>query len=387
VQLDADGRIYLLLLPIAEDETPHYMREVLEKLVVPLAIKRRDKLVQQIEAVKGAIIADGDEDAAAPAQVSKRPRIIITFDGEREHLDASMDLLVDYPPADFKDQGIEIVKFAAACSKIQQPNDVSPAFMVLKQSAKLGVQAPAPKYLTQLLDKVLAPLEGSSKNTYMEFLQHITTHVSKAFTAGNISKGWAISGNYPLDHNVIMRRCTTWKQLSEKQAKAIESALPELVEQAAHLGELDDEAMQAAVGSAIDLEAWLREKSGIDRKKGKDLKDMVTNRRRVIWLNHEGVTERRMQRLVDEAEREEQKRREKEEREAKRAQEAREREERKIAKEQRRVARELENAERLKKRKIREEQREAKRRKQEGRAEERRKRQKLPARYAKDYTA
>lgn len=387
MQLDVDGRIYLLLLPIAEDETPHYMREALEKLVVPLAIKRRDKLMQQIEAVQGPINANGEGDAASPAGVSKRPRIIITFDGEREHLDASMDLLVDNPPAEFKDQDIEIVKFAAACSKIQQPNDVSPAFMVLKQSAKLGVEAPAPKYLTQLLDKVLAPLEGSSKSTYMEFLQHIAVHVSKAFTASNIAKGWAISGNYPLDYSVIMHRCTTWKLLNEQQAKAIEAALPELVEQAAHLGELDDEAMQAAVGSAIDLEAWVRDKSGIDRKKGKDLKDMVTNRRRVIWLNHEGFTKRRMQRLVEDAEREEQKRREKEEREAKRAQDAREKAERKIAREQKRAARELEKTEKLKKRKIREEKREAKRRKQEARAEERGKRQKLPARYAKDYTA
>jgi hypothetical protein len=52
------------------------------------------------------------------------PRIILPLNGGETHLNATMKRIIDSGLA--KAHGIEIVKFEASTSKIQQPPDVAP---------------------------------------------------------------------------------------------------------------------------------------------------------------------------------------------------------------------------------------------------------------------
>ena len=111
-------------------------------------------------------------------------------------------------------------------------------------------------------------------------------YLSSAFTLRHVQEGWKRAGLYPFDPASIMRRCTTWAELTAFQGRAILNAIPQLTETARQRGEITDDDMQDAVGTSINFNEWLDQK--MDRKPGSRmaLSEQVLNRRRVIWLNH-----------------------------------------------------------------------------------------------------
>ena len=83
-----------------------------------------------------------------------------------------------------------------------------------------------------------------------------------------------------------------------RQASAIMESYPALMKHAFLKGEVDDELMQRLVDGHFNYEDWMVAQGVKAKVGGMALKDHSLNRRRCIWLNHEGTAKRR-QAVVD----------------------------------------------------------------------------------------
>lgn len=258
------------------------MRHIIHNVVVPCAVRRRQKLV-----------AFEEEETGVAADPTKQRRIILSFDGENDYLKASLDLLVDNAPPEWQGAGIELLKWAASASKYQQPCDVSSSYMVLKQS-EMTLQDLTPARYTSRAEALLVEhLTPASARTYTRFLSRLQDLLSKSFTSVHIKMGWQRAGVWPKNDEKILCRCTTFKYLQNEQAAAVMAAIPQLTALAMLSGEISDESMQLAVGNVLDFDEWVSSWSVSYVKPKTQLEKQAINRRRVIWLNHEGVTNAR----------------------------------------------------------------------------------------------
>lgn len=304
--------MYLLLNPGKGNEKQDYMREAIEKIIVPCALARREK-----------IIARDEGDTGILADPTKQKRIIFTFDGEHAHLQANLDLLVDNVPPAWEGQGIELLKWAASASKYQQPSDVATCYMTLKKLAQSEMGLTQAHYTDRIKRKLETHLELASARTYTEFLSRLPDLLSKSFTSPSIKNGWSRAGVWPINKEIIMQRCTTWKHLKNEQAEAILGAIPKLVDDTMQTGEVSDAAMHEAVGGALDFEEWMQTQHHSYKSPTTPLAELTLNRRRVVWVNHKGVTEARKaaveKRRQEEAQRKAEAEEKQKERETKRA--------------------------------------------------------------------
>lgn len=267
------------------------MMTAIRDILVPVAKARRDRIMKETKAraEEAARLAPG----AAAAAEAKRPRIILTFDGEAAHLNAALDIFVDHVLPAVKDEGFELMKFAASASKTQQPCDVSPSFTVLKYLFLVKKHGPTTAaYTDHVLSVLLAKMDSASKRSYGGFLGHLPSYLSAAFTHTNVAMGWAIAGLHPFNATLIMKRSTSWKFLPEHAAGRILASIPKLAEVAYKHGEVTDLELQATVGDAFNFDEWVAAEMHV-AVKDRSVDKKVLNQRRVIWLNHEGVTSKR----------------------------------------------------------------------------------------------
>jgi hypothetical protein len=282
MQLDQGKNLFLFLVPGKDQPQADYMWTAIREVIVPSAMRVRDQIV--IRDARRASSTSGD----APLK-----RIVLTFDGEHEHLTATLDLLVDKVPEEWKGLGVELLKYAASASKHQQPCDVSCCYSVLKQAEKLLEELSPPAYHDEVESLLEVNLSGASARTYTRFLSRLPDLLSKAFTSVNIKKGWKRAGIYPLDAVAIMQRCTTWHLLNSCQADAILASIETLTEGAKLSGEVSDASMQAAVGNAIDFEVWMHRQCECYKSPKTPIQDQALNRHRVCWINHQSITDMR----------------------------------------------------------------------------------------------
>lgn len=258
------------------------MWTAIRDVIVPSAMRVRDRLVIQ-DARRALSVSE-----SAPQK-----RIVLTFDGEHDHLTATLDLLVDNIPEEWKGLGVELLKYAASASKHQQPCDVSCCYSVLKQAEKLLEELSPPAYHDEVESLLEERLSGPSARTYTRFLSRLPDLLSKAFTSVYIKQGWKRAGIYPLNTAAIMQRCTTWHLLNSWQADAILASIETLTEGAKLSGEVDDASMQAAVGDAIDLEVWMHQQYEGYKTPKTPIEAQALNRHRVCWINHQSITDMR----------------------------------------------------------------------------------------------
>ncbi len=121
-------------------------------------------------------------------------------------------------------------------------------------------------------------MDASSLKTYVLFLSNLPDMLSKAFNKDAIKKGWSTAGFVPFDVMAILRRCTTWSQLSREQADAIIGSFPELLKHAMKKAEVDDDIMQRLVGDVINFDEWVAMHSGTPTKRGIPLELQALNR-------------------------------------------------------------------------------------------------------------
>ncbi len=97
---------------------------------------------------------------------------------------------------------IVVLKLPAACSKIQQPNDVMKGFQILHaylSSAKfkaLDIMIWKPeKNIVDVIDHMKNNgMDASSLESFQKFFNVIESVVSSAYTKPNIQSGWALTG-------------------------------------------------------------------------------------------------------------------------------------------------------------------------------------------------
>ena len=220
-----------------------------------------------------------------------KERILLSCDGEDGHLRACLDVLFVNCPSELKDQLFELMKFAAAASKTQQPADVASCYRILKQALRNATGPHAIKalpHLIPLLMEALKEQDEASRTAYVPLLARLPAIISKAFTVHNVRVGWAETGFYPPNPEKVMQRCT-WDLMTVGQKKAILDAVPALAQQVMENGELEDANIQAAVGAEINFEKWLERHAKKKIKTGMALQDMVLNRRRAVWVSHPRV--------------------------------------------------------------------------------------------------
>ena len=288
LQLDKDEALVLFKIPTQNAPATDIMAKAIRDVIAPAAIAERKRVVQ-----RNNDFAKECKGSDAPQLAEEDIRIIWSFDGELKFLDAMLDAIVDNVPEALQQMGFEILKFAAAASKTQQPLDVSTSFRALEQFVKALRSIGSAHYTDALSSHILKGMDASSLKTYVLFLSNLPDMLSKAFNKDAIKKGWSTAGFVPFDVLAILRRCTTWSQLSREQADAIIGSFPELLKHAMKKGEVDDDIMQRLVGDVINFDEWVAMHSGTPTKRGIPLELQALNRHRAVWLNHEATTKRR----------------------------------------------------------------------------------------------
>lgn len=288
--------IWLYVVP---NEMPlkEQMEVIVTHVLLPTVLSGRiEYMTAQVQRID--LSGSGAQSTALPQSPPAKPRIIITLDGEETHLQAMFTCVIDNGVA--KAEGIEVIKFAASASKIQQPCDVSPCYRALKQEKKLPQSTTTAVY-TPMLSACLAGIPPASQRTFITYLSHLPSMLSKCFHERNVKKGWEVSGLWPFNQEQILSQCRSWKLLSAKSARIIRAALPALTEYAFLHGEVDDDAMDAVLAGCVELRTIMQAVNGTQaesaekprKSKKMALRDQVINRRRVVWLNHSDVLERR----------------------------------------------------------------------------------------------
>ena len=144
--------------------------------------------------------------------------------------------------------------------------------------------------LKKQVDKALDFLQSdsSSRRTLSDFLYNLPRLLANAFTMQHISSGWAVAGLHPFNAEHILSRCTSWTSLTIAQHDALRKSVPALQEHAKAHGEVSDAVMQAQVAQYIDLDLFMEEQTGENKKAGgKPLEQMVLNRRRAVLVSHQ----------------------------------------------------------------------------------------------------
>jgi len=244
-------------------------------------------------------MADSPQSPQAAATTEPQAKCVFTIDGEHEQLQAFMDLFMEefdgIPDADL----FELVKFAAACSKTQQPADVSPCFFVLKQLVErlaVSEESLVPERYMPAVIKALKPLPLSEFTKYKNFMSHFLVLISTAFTRKNIRKGWENTGLYPLDTLQILSKCTSFKEYTDEQVQAMVVAIKSLTKKVAENGELTDADINAAMKGKVKFIALGRdtlEKTETDKSNKKPLHLLTLNRRRALLLSHPKIRAQR----------------------------------------------------------------------------------------------
>lgn len=184
-------------------------------------------------------------------------------------------------------KGWILIKLAAACSKTQQPCDVSPIFMALKTLAKSHLRT---KFeggdMTQahwLETVLLANIPAPSRKTFCNFLLQAPSLVGNALKPGNIEQGWRDSGLWPFDIPTLLAQCPRLELLTKPQTAALVAAVGPLSVLMREQGQLTEAQLQAAVGDTLSLDnlcATYRDPPVA----GTPLHHMALNRRRALIL-------------------------------------------------------------------------------------------------------
>jgi hypothetical protein len=141
---------------------------------------------------------------------SKLPRAVLTFDGAHEQIES---VLSEDVAEWCIEHHIALFKWAAACSLVQQPNDVSRCHKILHRlfaSPKYLYQPVRKDHIRTCLYPVIAMLNSlpklakDSKLTFTKFLCNLHDILHDAFRPEVVRRGWSDAGIYPFSVEQIM---------------------------------------------------------------------------------------------------------------------------------------------------------------------------------------
>jgi hypothetical protein len=256
------------------------------EVVIPIINDMREGIVC-LAAARAAGTPLGHAGPPATAAALAAERVVLLLDGEYITLTECLTIFLEEIDAHPELAGWVLLKLAAACSKTQQPCDVSPLFMALKALTKgrLGVTCEGGdmNQVHWLEEVLLARIPSASRATFVNFLRQAPSLVARALDARNIAQGWQDSGVCPLDIPKVLAQCPRFDGFSHRQSKALVAAVTPLTALMRARGQLTDEQMQEAVGDALSLadEAVVE---GYYAPSSAPLHHLTMNRRRAVIL-------------------------------------------------------------------------------------------------------
>lgn len=190
------------------------MQDLVAKVLIPTVIEKRKEYMGGARSINLLHESHGAVESA-PARFRPMPRIVLTLDGEDTHLQAIFSELIDTGLA--REHAIEIVKFPASSSKFLQPCDVSPMYRSMKKVVGRMEGWVCPSLTADITD-ILAAVPSASRKTFTTFLGHLPAVISKACPTDTIRKGWACTGLWPFDQDVVLGPALSRMVHADRQA-------------------------------------------------------------------------------------------------------------------------------------------------------------------------
>ena len=187
-------------------------------------------------------------------------RALLSFDGAYEHIEAIMKgSMAEY----CRFHNIGLFKWAAGCSLVQQPNDVSKCHKILhayfRKSSFRFFEDDRVRLRSGYSSamRVLASHKATtkSKQTFRRFFAHLPQCLAVSFTPDAISKGYEVCGIYPFDVSKIMNGWnpggknpkSSWQVLSSAEQTYVEIAINKLSRIVEQEGTVDDDQIDECV--------------------------------------------------------------------------------------------------------------------------------------------
>jgi hypothetical protein len=188
---------------------------------------------------------------------------------------------------------VALLKWAAACSMLQSPNDVGHCHPILRKFVKgrkgkktfplpLGQCGPGLKQQHAFLFHQDIKISAKRKRGFWRLLSNLPGAVLEAFRERVVKSSWRDCGYYPLRPLVILRKCSIWKKTPESggftdaEKQQIITGLPALKLIARSCGRVSDADM------LTKFPFLSRYPTGLSR----DLGDMPINRDRCVLVLH-----------------------------------------------------------------------------------------------------
>jgi hypothetical protein len=182
-------------------------------------------------------------------------RALLTFDGAHEHIEAIMKgSMADY----CRRHNIGLFKWAAGCSLVQQPADVSKCHKLIHSYFKKprfvynvavlrGDLKTCFKPVMNVLDRHKA--KSLTKTAFIRFFHHLPDALHCAFLPFNVREGFSVCGLYPFDVEKIMsgwnpggrNAKSTWSRLLDSERAYFRVAIEQLSEIALQKGFVSDD--------------------------------------------------------------------------------------------------------------------------------------------------
>jgi len=237
------------------------------------------------------------------------PKAILTFDGANEQIEP---IISSELGAVCGRMNIALFKFAAACSLVQQPNDVSPCHKILHAYFRANdvlVDAKVPDALlccSSVMKKFkFAP---TTQKTFNQFFAQLTDVLHNAFVPSAIKQGWFDAGLHDPEDGISVDRIMSgwnpgtklehanWNTIGVEARTQIRSVVPALAEIGMRRGEILDaelEGVKCANGQTLrqlmvdclgaGYPDWMKIQP--DEGEGTNIGVQI-NRRRCILMSH-----------------------------------------------------------------------------------------------------
>ena len=193
-----------------------WLPRIRQRQVFVTTCMRQSEAAMEVESFDSSASTGFSQGCAAP-DFTLQPgevlaRVILSFDGAHEHIESVLTCkkLTDYCIRN----NIALFKWAAGCSLVQQPNDVSKCHKLLHlffKSNKYLFEAtpqrtdlrPGYQNCMKVLDR--SGVSADSKLTFMRFFKNLPVALHKSFAPDDLSAGYATCGIHPFSLDNIMR--------------------------------------------------------------------------------------------------------------------------------------------------------------------------------------
>ena len=259
------------------------MKKLWTECVLPEAdIHYADTLREMQRNGPQEILDNPPEDPAVNITDSSRPRSVMTYDGCWQQLNAVFLTL----NAELSARGMEGFKFAAASTMTQQPNDAGHMHKALKKCFRgkkyRERKVVVPPYLVGFDETLLDHgLEPGSLITYWKALCNFQIALSRACTMPMVSKGFKISGIYPLDQVRMLSKWSGWRMCSKQTGLDVVGKLPMLTSIAKQRGRILDGEIEDCLEGILTFDAATRKSD-----------DCALNHSRCMWTNNSAVIDK-----------------------------------------------------------------------------------------------